>query len=501
MNPQARAPAVHAVSAARQGVAGLYVDANYAAQGVFFDAKGRCTGGTCGGESCDDDGGCAACGGGCREYGVFDHDHVANLIVTGEIRIENATNLVVQGNVVIGRAPSRSSTHVALVNPSTEVPNGGIVVADNQLGKEVQPRANAACIEVDDAGGGFSGLTITGNSCGEDPNLLPAKRRTKSNAIGIRLTRQPKIWRSVLVTGNNFGSTRDALVGFDAPLVRAGTRLSGNLGLDPDDADPLLATLGATGAALPPFAVVAAAPRADLGAIAAVRGGPAAVGCATAGAAAGEPVDVAIGGVADCLALGDAGTIHPGDAVAPSPKAGVLAKAAPGDRVFGVALEANRAGQPLRVLVQPAAVAPAAAAPIVRLARDVVRAQSDRPAPEPALAPKLAAGRSYAIDGHLRLRAADPSSGVALGLAAPDASTLSVVVRAAPGPGTSALLDGGAALASLPLVAGDNVVSVSGTVTTAGAGGVLELRWAQARSTPAPLELQAGSWLRAMELP
>src|SRR5262249_16609540 len=106
MNPQARAPAVHATSAAGQGVAGLYVDANYAAQGIFFDAKGRCTGGSCGGESCDDDGGCAACGGGCGQYGVFDHDHVANLIVTGEIRIENPTNLVVEGNVVIGRAPS-----------------------------------------------------------------------------------------------------------------------------------------------------------------------------------------------------------------------------------------------------------------------------------------------------------------------------------------------------------------------------------------------------------
>ena len=86
-------------------LAGLYLDANYAAQGVLASTpRARCTGGTCGGELCDDDGGCGACGGRCGGFGVFDHDHIANLIVTGEIRIESATNVIVQGNVVIGTA-------------------------------------------------------------------------------------------------------------------------------------------------------------------------------------------------------------------------------------------------------------------------------------------------------------------------------------------------------------------------------------------------------------
>jgi len=501
MNPQARAPAVHAQSAAGQGVAGLYVDANYAAQGIFFDAKGRCAGGSCGGESCDDDGGCAACGGGCGEYGPFDHDHVSNLIVTGEIRVESATNLVVEGNVVIGRAPAGSSTQIALVNPSKEVPNGGIVIADNQLGKEVQPSVSASCIEVDDAGGGFSGLTITGNSCGEDPNLQPARRRTKSNAIGIRLARPPRLWRSVLITGNNFGSTKDALVGFDAPLVRAGTRLSGNLGLDAGDAEPVRAALNASGGALAQFSVVATAPD-DLGAIAAVRGGPAAVGCAMAPAAEGSAVDVAVGGAADCSVLGAVGAIRPGDPLAPSAEPGHLAKAEPGERAFGYALESNRESQPLRVLIQPTvAGGSAATAPLVRLARATVRAQNDRPVAEPALAPQLEAGRSYAIDGHLRLRTSDEKSGVALGFGVPAATTLSVALGVAPGAAARTLLDAAATTVKLPLVVGENVVSLSGMVTTAAEGGALELRWAQASSTAAPLELQAGSWLRAMELP
>ena len=103
--------------------------------GRHFDSRGRCEGGTCGGDTCDDDGGCAGCGGRCTDFGIFDHDHVANLIVTGQILIENATNLVVEGNVVIGRAAAGPLAQIHLVNPRADAPIGGIVVASNRLGQ------------------------------------------------------------------------------------------------------------------------------------------------------------------------------------------------------------------------------------------------------------------------------------------------------------------------------------------------------------------------------
>jgi hypothetical protein len=383
VNPRTRAPAVHAIADARGNVAGIYLDANYAAQGVFLDARGRCEGGSCGGGACDDDAGCGACGGRCTDFGTFDHDHVANLIVTGEIRVENATNLVVQGNVVIGTAGDGSSSAIRLVNPRAERPNGGILVADNQIGKRTGARSDLACIEIDDAGGGgFAGVTLTGNSCGEDPALAPPGRAVQP--VGVRLTRTPRTWRSVLIANNNFGATREGLAGFASPGVRAATRVSGNVGT----------------------------------------------------------------GAGDAPSLADAGSGSPDVRIA-------------------------------------------------HLRADVVRAESGVPAPEPGLALEVAAHATYAIEGHLRLRAGSPATGLALDLGAPRGASASIVARAS-GDAAGVLLTGSAA--TLPLAGGDDAVSLAGTLST-GEAGTFALHWAQGTARPSPLVLQSGSWLRATRLP
>lgn len=382
VNPRTTSPAVHAIAGAGSHLAGIWLDANYAAQGVFFDARGRCSGGTCDGASCDDDGACGACGGRCSDYGVFDHDHVANLIVTGEIVVENATNLVVQGNVVIGAAGEGAASAIRLVNPRGGAPNGGIVVADNQIGKRTGPKSDLACIVLDDAGGGgFAGVTISGNTCGEDPALAP---RGAAPPVGVRVARTPGAWRSVLITGNNFGATRAGLDGFTSPEVRAGTRVSGNAGADAGDA-PTLAD----------------------------------------------------------------------------------------------------------------AASSARGAIVAHVRTDVERAGSTTPAAEPSLALPLAAGRSYAIDGHLRVRAADARSGITLDLGLPAGTTASIVARAS-GDAPGVLLSGSPG--TLSLATGDAAISLSGTLTTGDAGSAT-LLWAQGTAGAAPLVLQSGSWLRATELP
>jgi hypothetical protein len=119
------------------------------------------------------------------------------------------------------------------------------------------------------------------------------------------------------------------------------------------------------------------------------------------------------------------------------------------------------------------------------------------PTPEPALALAVAAGRTYAIDGHLRVRAADARTGIALDLAAPRGATASLVARAS-GDAAGVLLTGSAG--TLVLAAGDAAISLSGTLTT-GDAGTVTLLWAQATAGAAPLVLQSGSWLRATELP
>ena len=144
---------------------------------------------------------------------------------------------VVQGNVVIGAAGEGAASAIRLVNPRGGAPNGGIVVADNQIGKRTGPKSDLACIVLDDAGGGgFAGVTISGNTCGEDPALAP---RGAAPPVGVRVARTPGAWRSVLITGNNFGATRAGLDGFTSPEVRAGTRVSGNAGGDAGDAPTL----------------------------------------------------------------------------------------------------------------------------------------------------------------------------------------------------------------------------------------------------------------------
>jgi len=391
VNPRSSAPAVHAIAAAGSNVAGVYLDSNYAAQGVWFDARGRCTGGTCGGGACDDDAGCGACGGRCGDFGVFDHDHVANLIVTGEIRIESATNLVVQGNVVIGRSGRGPASAIRLVNPRADVPSGGIVVAGNQIGKRAQPGSILACVEIDDAGGGgFVSLTITGNSCGEDPSLLP-DATSAVRPQGIRLASVPRIWRSVLIADNNFGAAGEPLVGFDAPAVRAGTLLASNLARSP-------------GGALVPL------------------GGP------------------------------DAARV-------------------PGPRV-------------------------------ARVTADVLRADA-APAVDTGLDLPLDAGRTYAIDGVLRVRAPDADAVLALVADAPQGATVSLVLRAEGGTGTvpSTVLAAPGARGALSLARGEAVVTVTGSLVTASSAGALALAWAPDERPGAPLVLQAASWLRATELP
>ena len=242
---------------------------------------------------------------------------------------------------------------------------------------------NLACIEIDDVGGGgFAGVTITGNTCGEDPALAGPGR--PAPPVGVRLARTPRTWRSVLIANNNFGATREGLAGFASPEVRAATHVSGNVGTGPGDA-PTLADAGS-----------------------------------------GSP-DVRI----------------------------------------------------------------------AHLRADVVRAESVVPAPEPALALELAAHATYAIEGHLRIRAAGPTTGLALDLGAPRGATASVVARAS-GDAAGVLLTGSPAM--LPLAAGDDAVSLSGTLST-GDAGTFALRWAQGTAQPSPLVLQAGSWLRATKLP
>ena len=381
MNPSSSAPAVHAIAGAGANMAGLYLDANYAAQGVFLDARGRCGGGTCDGAACDDDGGCGACGGRCADFGVFDHDHLASLIVTGEIRIENATNLLVQGNVVIGSTGEGPSSAIRLVNPRGGRPNGGIVVADNQIGKKSGPRSDLACIEIEDRGGGFAGVTISGNTCGPYAALAGAGA---ARPTGIRLIGTPQTWRSVLIANNNFGATGAGLIGFSSAKVLAETHISGNIGIGAGDAPSLADVLHAAGASR-----------------------------------------------------------------------------------------------------------------VAHLHADVVRAESDAPAPETALTLALAAQRTYAVEGFLRVREADARTGLALDLGAPAGATASVVARAS-GDGTSVLLNGLPATLALPV--GDAAVSLSGTLTT-GDAGPFTLLWAQGRRSPAALTLQSGSWLRATELP
>ena len=383
VNPRSSAPAVHAIAAAGGNVAGVYLDTNYVAQGVFFDARGRCDGGTCSGAECDDDAGCGACSGRCTDFGTFDHDHVANLIVTGEIRVENATNLVVQGNIVIGVAREGSSSAIRLANPRAERPNGGIVVADNRIGKKAGPRGSLACIEIDDAGGGgFAGVTITGNSCGEDPAL--AGPGAAMRPVGVRLARPPRLWRSVLIANNDLGATSEGLAGFTSPEVRAATHVSGNVGA----------------------------------------------------------------GAGDAPSLDDA----------------------------------QRDAADVR---------------LAHVRADVVRAESGVPAAEPALTLPVAAHATYAIEGHLRLRAADAATGLALDLGTPPGAVTSIVARAS-GDAAGVLLTGSAA--RLPLASGDVAVSLSGTLVTGDAGS-FDLRWAPGAASPSPLVLQSGSWLRATELP
>ena len=383
VNTRSKAPALHAIANAGSHLAGIYLDSNYAAQGVFFDARGRCGGGTCNGASCDDDAACGACGGSCTDYGLFDHDHVANLIVKTAIVVENATNLVVQGNVVIGTAGAGPSSTIRIVNPGGRIPNGGIVVADNQIGQRTGPKSDLACIELDDVGGGgFAGVTITGNTCGEDAALAP---RGAAPPVRVRVARAPGPWRAVLIAGNNFGATRAGLDGFTSPEVRAGTRVSGNFGAGVGDAP--------TRADAPPSA---------------------------------------------------GGTV------------------------------------------------------VAHLRSDVVRAENATPAAEPGLALALEAGTTYAIDGHLRVHAADARTGLTLDLAAPAGSTTSLVARAS-GDAAGTLLSG-AAPGALALPAGDAAISLSGTLTT-GDGGAATLLWGGRATGAAPLALQSGSWLRATELP
>lgn len=382
VNPSSKSPAVHAIAAPGSNLAGIWLDSNYAAQGVFFDARGRCGGGTCDGATCDDDAGCGACGGRCADYGVFDHDHVANLVIKTAIVVENATNLVVQGNIVIGTAGDGASSAIRLVNPRAGRPNGGIVVADNQIGQRSGPKSDLACIELDDAaGGGFAGVTISGNTCGEDAALAP---RGAARPVGVRVTRTPGAWRSVLIAGNNFGATRSGLDGFTSAEVRAGTRVAGNVGTD----------------------------------------------------------------VGDATTLTDAASAERGTIVA-------------------------------------------------HVRHDVLRAGSAAPAPEPALALPLNAGKSYAIDGHLRVHADDARTGIALDLTAPAGATPSIVARAS-GDTASVLLSGSAGTLALPM--GDGAISLSGTLTT-GDAGTATLLWAPGAAGAVPLVLQSGSWLRATELP
>jgi hypothetical protein len=377
VNPSTKAPSLYAVASPHAKMTGVYLDADYAAQGVFFDAKGACAGGSCAGELCDDDGGCGSCGGRCADHGVFDHDHVAHLIVTGDIRIENATNLIVQGNIVLGTAGADAASSLRLVNPRSDGPSGAIVISNNQLSKRAPETNDLACIEIDDAGGGgFAGLTITGNACGQDRAIAA----NGTPAHGIKLTRPPHAWRSVLIADNNLANARDPLVGFDDPAVRAATALHGNLGVD-----------------------------------------------------------------------------------AVTPAAG------------GVVLARTRS--------------------------DRSRSAGGPPESDPELRLTLAPGKAYALDGVLRLHAAGGGAALAGAFAVPAGATISVALHGDPTHAESGALLAGDATAAVPLAPGDNLVTLAGTVGGASQAGALELRWGQVAGEPAPLVLQSGSWLRAMELP
>lgn len=343
------ATAVHVVAASGKRRAGLYVVDNYASNGIWLDSQGKCTGGTCGGEPCDDSAGCSGCGGTCGSYGIFDHNDVSHNVVTGKIRAENQTNLVVGHNVVIGQFSRGETSSLEFVNPTSERVNGNILISGNQLSKRDAGRASSTvnAITFDDAGGGgFESVVVTGNGLG---GTGPRERQDN----GIKLVNSPDPWGATIV-GNSFVAT-DALVGFDTDAALLGTFLGMNSGLDPDDVESVLKALSNRTASLAKWSAVEPASGANDAVRQASAGSKTAIGCSMGpdSPAEGATIRVAVGGYAKCLIDGSETAVTRGDPLKVGSTAGKLVKATPGESIVGYAMETVSADGAGRVLIQP----------------------------------------------------------------------------------------------------------------------------------------------------
>lgn len=333
-------------------VAGLFVANNYAANGVWLDSRGKCTGGSCSNESCDSTGGspgCSACSGTCGTYGTFDHNEISDLIVTNKLKIENATNIVVANNGFIGQlANSETRSIIEFENPEASSPDSGIQVNGNQVTVKDNTGATVSCFEFDSVGGGgFAAVTVTGNGCGGAGTNETADQ-------GILLTNSPNPWSRVLIAGNNFGYTTNALVNAGTDAFLLGTTLSGNLGLQPDDPDPVIKVLENRTASLAAWSVVEPSSGANDAVAQAGASTANAIGCSIADApSSGTAIKVAIGGVSKCLVNGSGTSVTRGDALMMSSTAGKLVKATTGARVFGYAQESVSTDTSARVLINP----------------------------------------------------------------------------------------------------------------------------------------------------
>jgi len=371
------------VSGMGESVAGLQVIGNYMTQGAFFDSRSKCRGGSNDEGVCDSDADCtgggdcadyvceggandgaacpsatsagcttAACGCGspgvCYRFGVFDHDTIFTNLSVRPIVVENATNLAIATNTLVANV-SATSRLISVTNPSALRLSNDININNNIV--TVTPTSgaiDAACFELNDVGGaGFRTVSLTSNSCSNNNS-------THSVAKGVLLSNSPDPLTDIAIRGNTFTNVTDSLVNFGTDAARKGTTIEGNVGLQPDDAQPMVKVFDAA-ASIAQYSVVEPDSGADDRVKQAAANTLNAIGCAVgAPGSAGDDFAVAIGGVARCLVKAD-GAPYPsvtrGDALTVGATAGKLRKATVSDVVFGYAQETTSADSSIRVLI------------------------------------------------------------------------------------------------------------------------------------------------------
>lgn len=347
--------------AANANVAGLQIDENYLTGGVLLDSKGYCASGCSAGTSttceseADADGG--TCGTGCPgtacvNYGTFDHDTLSANLTTTTFTIENGTGIVVANNTFLVTTATNYRS-VRLTNNTPTTVNGGHQIANNNFAIK-DTGSDGGCIEISDAGGGWSGITINGNYCGR--NWHDGAGNTLSK--GIVLPSSVSTWHGVDISGNSFDYVADAIVNLTTDAdVAAGTILSGNTGLQPDDPQPTIVYRDNGTASLSQFSAVEPASGANDRVQQAAANSQAVVGCSQAvSPASGDDIPVAVGGVATCRVKADGGSypnVTRGDRLAMSATAGKLRKADDKEPGVGIAQETSSADSSMRVLLVP----------------------------------------------------------------------------------------------------------------------------------------------------